>query len=209
MTALYGERSAQLDELFKAMSIFQGEIDNVARTRQGEFGLYADLGSCWDSVRKSFKANGLCLIAVPVPYGQDGTLAISSILGHSSGQFIASTIPLTTGVSLQDLASDATYARRIAMGALLGLAADWDDDGKQSKVNHEISQHRYANETDKKWSEKAKKAIQDAIENEDDDRLTAIQTMIEEAVTNGKISADSKRMLAEFRAQVGEVTLVN
>jgi hypothetical protein len=209
MTALYGERSAQLDELFKALSKFHGDIKNVERTRQGEFGLYADLGNCWDTVRKAMQDNGLALAQPIVPYGQDGSVAVVSHLGHTSGQFLTSTIPLTPGLSLQAMAGEATYARRISMASLLGLAADWDDDGKQSKTNHEVYQHRYANETDKKWSEKAKKAIQDAIENEDDDRLTAIQTMIEEAVTNGKISADSKRMLAEFRAQVGEVTLAN
>lgn len=209
MTALYGERSAQMDELFTALSKFHGDIKNVERTRQGEFGLYADLGNCWDTVRKAMQDNGLALAQPIVPYGSDGSVAVVSHLGHTSGQFITSTIPLTPGLSLQAMAGEATYARRISMASLLGLAADWDDDGKQSKTNHEVYQHRYANETDKKWSEKAKKAIQDAIENEDDDRLTAIQTMIEEAVTNGKISADSKRMLAEFRAQVGEVTLVN
>jgi hypothetical protein len=153
--------------------------------------------------------NGLALAQPIVPYGSDGSVAVVSHLGHTSGQFITSTIPLTPGLSLQAMAGEATYARRISMASLLGLAADWDDDGKQSKTNHEVYQHRYANETDKKWSEKAKKAIQDAIESEDGERLSAIQSMIEEAVTNGKISADSKRMLAEFRAQVGEVTLVN
>jgi len=206
MTAMYGERSAQLDELFKALSKFHGDIKNVERTRQGEFGLYADLGNCWDTVRKSMQDNGLALAQPIVPYGSDGSVAVVSHLGHTSGQFITSTIPLTPGLSLQAMAGEATYARRISMASLLGLAADWDDDGKQSKTNHEVYQHRYANETDKKWSEKAKKAIQDAIENEDGDRLTAIQSMIEEAVTNGKISADSKRMLAEFSTQVAEVT---
>jgi hypothetical protein len=206
MTALYGERSAQLDELFKSLSKFHGDIKNVERTRQGEFGLYADLGNCWDTVRKAMQDNGLALAQPIVPYGQDGTVAVVSHLGHTSGQFITSTIPLTPGLGLQAMAGEATYARRISMASLLGLAADWDDDGKQSKTNHEVYQHRYANETDKKWSEKAKKAIQEAIENEDGERLGAIQKMIEDAVSDGKISADSKKMLAEFSTLVAEAT---
>lgn len=206
MTALYGERSAQLDELFKSLSKFHGDIKNVERTRQGEFGLYADLGNCWDTVRKAMQDNGLALAQPIVPYGQDGTVAVVSHLGHTSGQFITSTIPLTPGLSLQAMAGEATYARRISMASLLGLAADWDDDGKQSKTNHEVYQHRYANETDKKWSEKAKKAIQEAIENEDGERLGAIQKMIEDAVSDGKISAESKKMLAEFSTLVAEAT---
>ena len=204
MTALYGERSAQLDELFKAMSSFEGDIDNVARTRQGEFGLYADLGSCWDSVRKALKANGLCLIAVPVPYGQDGTLAINSILGHSSGQYIASTIPLTPGVSLQELAGDATYARRIAMGAMLGLAADWDDDGQQSKVNH----HKFIHDSDKKWFEKAQKALTAA--GDDATKVLGIYELCDDGIRRGAMSQGSKDLLmAEFPMPTEEVANVD
>ena len=204
MTALYGERSDKLDQLFEALSKFHGDITNVERTRQGEFGLYADLGNCWDTVRKAMQDNGLALAQPIVPYGQDGSVAVVSHLGHTSGQYITSTIPLTPGLSLQAMAGEATYARRISMASLLGLAADWDDDGKQSKTNHEVYQHKYANETDKKWSEKAKKAIQEAIENEDGARLTAIEHMISDAVRDGKISKASKEMLEHFATQVGE-----
>jgi hypothetical protein len=202
MTTLYGERSAQLDKLFEALSNFHGDITNVERNRTGEFGQYADLGNCWDAVRKAMQANGLGLAQPIVPYGSDGTLAVVSHLGHSSGQYIVSAIPLTPGVSMQVLASEITYARRIAMASLLGLAPDWDDDGKQAKKNFEL--HQYANDTDKKWSEKAKKAIKDAIENEDGERLTAIEQMITDAVRDGKISKASKEMLDHFATQVGE-----
>ena len=204
MTALYGERSDKLDQLFEALSKFHGDITNVERTRQGEFGLYADLGNCWDTVRKAMQDNGLALAQPIVPYGQDGSVAVVSHLGHTSGQYITSTIPLTPGLSLQAMAGEATYARRISMASLLGLAADWDDDGKQSKTNREVYEHKYANETDKKWSEKAKKAIQEAIENEDGARLTAIESMISDAVRDGKISKESKEMLEHFATQVGE-----
>jgi hypothetical protein len=204
MTALYGERSDKLDQLFEALSKFHGDITNVERTRQGEFGLYADLGNCWDTVRKAMQDNGLALAQPIVPYGQDGSVAVVSHLGHTSGQYITSTIPLTPGLSLQAMAGEATYARRISMASLLGLAADWDDDGKQSKTNREVYEHKYANETDKKWSEKAKKAIQEAIENEDGARLTAIESMISDAVRDGKISKASKEMLEHFATQVGE-----
>jgi hypothetical protein len=190
---MYGERSAQLDKLFEAMSVFQGDIDNVARTRQGEFGLYADLGSCWDSVRKCLKASGLCLVAVPVPYGQDGTLAINSILGHSSGQFIASTIPLATGVSLQELAGDATYARRIAMGALLGLAADWDDDGKQSKANHKAAKAKSVDDAAHK--RRAIAALKGA--GGDVEKVLSIYTLVDEQVAKGKMNAATKDELLE------------
>ncbi len=202
MTAMYGERSAQVDQLFEALSKFHGDITNVERTRQGEFGLYADLGACWDKVRKALAANGLGLTQPILPYGSDGSLAVVSHLGHSSGQYLISAIPLTPGLNMQELAGEATYARRIAMSGLLGLAADWDDDGKQAKANHQA--HRYANDTDRKWCEKAMKALSDALHNADGDALTEIEHKIEKAVKDGHISPASKQMLEEYATRVGE-----
>jgi hypothetical protein len=202
MTAMYGERSAHLDQLFDALSKFQGDISNVERTRTGEFGLYADLGQCWATVRKALKEHGLSLTQPVLPYGSNGALAVVSHLGHSSGQYLISAIPLTPGMSLQKTAGEATYARRIAMAALLGLAADWDDDGTQAKKNHE--EHRYANDTDRKWCEKAKAAIADAVQLENEELLAEISKKIEQAVKDGHISPQSKAMLDAFTKQVAE-----
>jgi hypothetical protein len=103
---------------------------------------------------------------------------------------------------MQELAGEATYARRIAMSGLLGLAADWDDDGKQAKANH--AAHKYANDTDRKWCEKAMKALSDALHNADGDALTEIEHKIEKAVKDGHISPASKQMLEEYATRVGE-----
>lgn len=202
MTAMYGERSANLDELFKALSKFHGDITNVERTRTGEFGLYADLGACWDKVRKAMSDNGLGLTQPILPYGSDGALAVVSHLGHSSGQYLVSAIPLTPGLNMQALAGEATYARRIAMTSLLGLAADWDDDGKSAKANHEA--HKYANDTDRKWCERALKAIRKAIEDEDGEALVSIEKTVEQAVRDGKVSPASQKMLEQAAKAISE-----
>lgn len=191
MSAMYGDRSAHLDELFKALSNFHGAITNVERTRTGEFGLYADLGNCWDTVRKAMQANGLSLAQPVLPYGSDGALAVVSHLGHSSGQYLTSAIPLTPGLSLQEMAGEATYARRIAMAALLGLAADWDDDGKQSKVNH----HKFVSDSDKKWFEKAQKALAAAAD--DAGKVLAIYELCDDGIRKGHMSEGSKALLLE------------
>lgn len=202
MTAMYGERSQALDKLFEALSNFHGDITNVERSRQGEFGLYADLGNCWDTVRKALKDNGLGLTQPIVPYGQDGALAVVSHLGHSSGQYITSAIPLTPGLSLQATAGEATYARRIAMAGLLGLAADWDDDGTQAKKNH----HQFVSDADRKWTEKARKALSEALEKSDEDRVQAIVGMVDEAIKKGIMSTGSKELLVEeFNLNIKEV----
>ena len=120
-------------------------------------------------------------------------MAVVSHLGHTSGQYITSAIPLTPGMSLQAMAGEATYARRISMAGLLGLAADWDDDGTQSKANH--ARHKYVSEADKKWSEKAEKALADATSENDEDRIIAIKGLMDQAVRDGKMSQASKEML--------------
>ena len=205
MTAMYGERSAQLDQLFEALSKFHGDITNVERTRQGEFGLYADLGACWDKVRKALAVHKLGFTQPILPYGSDGSLAVVSHLGHSSGQYIISAIPLTPGLSMQELAAEATYARRIAMSSVLGLAADWDDDGKQSKKNHEA--HKFASDTDKKWFEKAKKALIDA--DGDAVKIAGIYELCDGGISKGQMSQGSKDVLLEEFPMPKEVDSVN
>ena len=185
---LYGEQSEHLDELFAALSAFQGEIRNVERKREGEFGLYADLGGIWDAVRSHLSSHGLCVTQSILPFGSDGALACVTTLGHKSGQWMRQAIPLTPGLSLQALAGEATYARRIGMSAVLGMAADWDDDGTQSKANHE----EYISETDRKYTQAA---VQKLMEAEDDEAVLVIYEKVDAYVKEGKMSEGSVRKL--------------
>lgn len=185
---MYGEQSEHLNELFAALSAFQGEITNVERTRDGEFGLYADLADVWKCVRKSLAVHGLSITQPVLPFGSDGALACVTCLAHKSGQYMKQAIPLTPGLSLQALAGEITYARRIAMSAALGLAADWDDDGTQSKANHE----EYISETDRKYTQAA---VQKLMEAEDDEAVLVIYEKIDAYHKSGKISEGSVRKL--------------
>jgi len=190
---MYGEQSDGIGDLLEALSTFQGEIGNVERKREGEFGLYADLGGIWDSVRKALSQNGLSVLQTVVPYGSDGALCVATTLGHKSGQWVRQAIPLTPGLSLQALAAEVTYARRIGMSACLGIAADWDDDGKQSKANHQ----QFVSESDAKYT---KAAIQKLMEVEGDEEETAgVWLKIETYHKEGKISeASVKKIEADF-----------
>lgn len=192
MTVMYGEQSEHLDELFAALSAFQGEIKNVERTRTGEFGLYADLSDIWKCVRQSLASHGLAITQPILPYGSDGAMACVTCLAHKSGQYMKQAMPLTPGLSLQALAGEITYARRIAMAAALGLSADWDDDGTQSKANHEA----YISETDKKFTVAAIQKLMDAT---DDEEVLAIYAKVDKCVADGKMSEGSVRKLeADF-----------
>ena len=54
---------------------------------------------------------------------------------HSSGQYIESLIPIKNATSPQQLAAAVTYARRTAYCAMVGLAADDDDDGLSTEAD--------------------------------------------------------------------------
>lgn len=187
---MYGEQSEHLDELFTALSAFQGEITNVERTREGEFGLYADLADVWKCVRKSLANHGLAITQPVLPFGSDGALACVTCLAHKSGQYMKQAMPLTPGLSLQQLAGEITYARRVAMAAALGLAADWDDDGTQSKANHA----EYISETDKKYTAAAAQKLMEA---EDDEATLAIYAKVDAYVAEGKMGEGSVKKLEQ------------
>jgi hypothetical protein len=89
---------------------------------------YAPLESCLASVRAALSEEELALTqsVVVIPEG----MVLRTWLLHSSGQFLSNDTPMMIeGNGPKALASAETYARRYGVSALLGLAADDDDDG--------------------------------------------------------------------------------
>jgi hypothetical protein len=142
--ACYGitatEQSASLDQLFAALSEAFGQLRNAPRTCSGEFGRYADLATLLDTARGPLAANGLTVIQTFMPWGEGGTMALVTTLGHKSGQMIRSVLPISGGLEPQKLAATATYMRRIELAAILGIAAEDEDDGKTANSEHVVSQ---------------------------------------------------------------------
>lgn len=83
---------------------------------------FADLGECFDCVREPLRKHGLIVSQLV-----DGHF-LTTMLMHSSGQYIASQHPLPAEGTPQQLGSAITYARRYALCAMLGLVAEVDDD---------------------------------------------------------------------------------
>lgn len=133
-------RSESINELAAAMAKAQGSIENAAKDAANPFfrSKYADLASCWDACRKSLSENGLAVIQLPRTEG--ATVTITTILTHSSGQFISEDLTMTSKRQLKDgggweivdnpqgLGSTITYARRYSLCAMVGVAPE-DDDG--------------------------------------------------------------------------------
>jgi hypothetical protein len=202
MTAMYGEQSQNLDELFAALSGFQGAVKNVERNREGEFGPYADLGQILDAIRKPLAENGLCFTQPVVPYGSDGALAVVTTLGHKSGQYLRSAVTLTPGLPIHELHGEVTQARRMAISSVLGLAADWDDDGKQSKESAAMTNAARVN--DAVHAKRAASALRGA--GGELKRVREVYALIDQQIAAGKMNATTKESLLKDFPMPEEVT---
>lgn len=88
---------------------------------------YADLASVWDAIRGPLTSNGLSVVQL-LRSTQNG-VAVETILMHASGQQISDVFAVPASKNdAQGYGSAATYARRYALMAMVGVAPE-DDDG--------------------------------------------------------------------------------
>ena len=74
---------------------------------------------------------------MPEEINENGRLNITTMLAHSSGQYISSTLTMTvTKLDPQAIGSAITYGRRYALAAMVGLAQE-DDDGEKAMARQE------------------------------------------------------------------------
>lgn len=88
---------------------------------------YAPLDSILDAVRKPLAENGLAVAQL-----LDGQSLVTLLL-HESGASLEGRTAIPQTADVQALGSAITYLRRYAIQALLGIAAEEDDDGKAAK----------------------------------------------------------------------------
>lgn len=133
--------SPTIGELAGALAKAQGEFHAVlkdltakVKTKSGgEYTYqYADLGSVLEAIRKPLSANGLAILQ-PVSTSAD-KVKVTTLLSHSSGEWISSSLVLTVEVNgnnpfIQSAGSAMTYGRRYGLSGLLSIATEADDDG--------------------------------------------------------------------------------
>ena len=117
--------SVEIGAISTAVSAFQGEIEQPALNRENPYfnSRYVDLSGVLKSVQKLLAKNGLAVMQIIS--GND----IITLLTHKSGQWFKSVCPSGNYKSQQDRGSAITYTKRYALCAILGIAADTDDDG--------------------------------------------------------------------------------
>lgn len=125
--------SETLGQLFAARAKAQAEIEAALKKSKNPHyqSSYADLASVMQACLPALGKHGISVVQVPVQ--DENGYGIKTILGHSSGEFIASTMMFTFGsmsggAVIHKIGSALTYARRYSLAAMCGVASD-DDDG--------------------------------------------------------------------------------
>lgn len=132
-------KSEQINELAAALAKAQGQIEGAKKSSSNPFfkSKYADLAECWNTCRETLTANEISVIQMPEEINENGRLNITTMLAHSSGQYISSTLTMTvTKLDPQAIGSAITYGRRYALAAMVGLAQE-DDDGEKAMARQE------------------------------------------------------------------------
>ena len=124
-----------IGQLAAALAKAQNQFPQIKRDKRvtvktktgGEYSFnYAPLDTILDAVRGPLGANGLALTQSLDEGGLRTTLM------HESGAVITGCIAIPPTADIQGLGSAITYLRRYALQAMLGIAAEEDDDGNHA-----------------------------------------------------------------------------
>ncbi len=133
--------SDAVNELAAALAAAQGEFPIIEKNRTGHLPdavpsrgngsrayKYADLANVLKGVLPVLSKNKLAVLQPTFVEG--GHIFVRTRLMHSSGQWVECEYPVcAVHVDHQRMGSALTYAKRYALCALLGVAADEDNDG--------------------------------------------------------------------------------
>lgn len=127
--------SEQIDKLCEALSKAQGMFTNPEKNKTATIPMkaggvysynYADLPETLNVTRKALSECGLSHVCT-VEFMEDGNFLIGRLM-HSSGQWIESVWLLPQNPDPKIMAGSITYGRRYLFNALVGIAADDDND---------------------------------------------------------------------------------
>ena len=121
------EKSESIKNICTALVKFHSEVGKVKKSATNPFfkSKYADLASILDVIEEPLCEAGLSYVQFP-----EGENELQTTLMHTSGEWMQASYKMKpTKNDPQGLGSTITYQRRYALGAILGLNIDIDDDG--------------------------------------------------------------------------------
>jgi hypothetical protein len=90
---------------------------------------YVTLANLSDSILPLLAEHGLSFVALPGA-GSDGKMCVRYQLLHESGEALAGEFPISGEGGIQMIGGRITYARRYCLAAIVGVAADEDDEAR-------------------------------------------------------------------------------
>lgn len=164
------KRSETIIEFAKALSAFNAEVGALSKDAENPFfkSSYLTLDKIIEETRPILQKHGLSVMQFPSGDGQ--TVSVTTMLLHTSGEFIESEPLIMKPVKNdpQGIGSCVSYARRYSYQAILSLNTGEDDDGNNASGKNKGSQNNQPpktnnnnnnNNTPKPISEGQKKAI--------------------------------------------------
>lgn len=121
------------DSLVAALARAQAKMPPVHKTKVNPHfkSTYADLADVLAAVRPTLAAEGIALVQ-PIRVTEHGAELVTALL--KGAERIESALPLPLDQKPQDMGSRLTYLRRFMLAALVGVAAEDDDDGNAAQA---------------------------------------------------------------------------
>lgn len=132
--------SEKIEALAKALVKFQKDMPSVKKDSENPYfkNRYASLAAIIDAIKEPMAKHGLSYSQFPV--GED---ELETILMHESGEYLRARMKMTpTDRKPQSVGSALTYARRYALGAILGLSTEEDDDANEASRTPRMESYR-------------------------------------------------------------------
>lgn len=130
--------SDTIEAVAGALAKATAELENVGKGHKAQAGrasyTYANIADVLREVRPVLARHGLCVVAGQ-SLEEDAVVVVSRLL-HESGQYLETDcrVPVDRQGGIHGVGSAITYARRYALLALVGVAAE-DDDGRRAQDN--------------------------------------------------------------------------
>jgi len=131
-------KSENINELAIALSKTQATMKPAPMNATNPFlkNKYADLGAVIETSRGVLASNGLSVSQLVGGLGDE--ISVTTVLMHTSGQWLESTVSMSVGEergksAAQVAGSIITYLRRYSLASILGMYADEDTDGNNVK----------------------------------------------------------------------------
>jgi len=147
-------KSPEIKELAKALATFHAQVGKVKKEAQNPFfkSKYASLSNILDVIAEPLQKAGLVFSQFPDEF------ELTTILIHTeSGQYLEASyaMPVAKENDPQAVGSAISYARRYAIGAILCLNIDEDDDAEKAMNRTKMVKYKLTKNSPK-WGEAVK-----------------------------------------------------